>query len=574
MKENIKENHRADESILLFIRVVCCTVILLLACFFETNFFICLAVYLFLLVQMRKTLKEGFEALGRFKPDVSSLLFVSTLFSLLAGLATLDNKNGFAFCAVSLALFSAGETVRQGYKKEKYYSFADKASAFLIAFSMAAALIATVINLFLKIPAATAFKRALLSVAYTCPAAVIAAAPLGALIFDKLLKDKGVTVGKTDAIEKIGRADEIIIDEKGIFKSKEYSLYDIYSTDGDKTGLLSVAQAIESHFSHPFSYAVISASLKVGVPCLTAEACAEICGKGVCGIVNGDKYFLGNKKLMRDKKTEVPSAISAIEFKDKTPLFVSKNGEFAGFLLLYNKIAEGAVEALKLLGQSGYRRLLLTDGACEEFKEHIDVFLLPREKVLQELKKGAKIKAITVTEKPISKAEVVMLSANGGFGGADLYVESLASAAASAAYGKIIYRLLKKAVCISCMISVTFSALLALGAVYDPLLLLVLTALPLVLFIGALNYKLPQFSSSEDDIMFGKINYTMTIQGMSCTHCSAHVKAVLEALKGVSAEVSLEEKTARIKCPASTTAEALEKAVTDAGFTVISTERV
>ena len=66
----------------------------------------------------------------------------------------------------------------------------------------------------------------------------------------------------------------------------------------------------------------------------------------------------------------------------------------------------------------------------------------------------------------------------------------------------------------------------------------------------------------------------MKINGMSCTHCSARVKTALESLRGVSAKVSLEEKTAHIKCPASTTAETLEKAVTDVGFTVVSTERV
>lgn len=74
--------------------------------------------------------------------------------------------------------------------------------------------------------------------------------------------------------------------------------------------------------------------------------------------------------------------------------------------------------------------------------------------------------------------------------------------------------------------------------------------------------------------MFGKVNYTMKIDGMNCAHCSARVKTALESLKGVSANISLEEKLARIKCPASTDADTLAKAVSDIGFTVVSTERV
>ena len=78
----------------------------------------------------------------------------------------------------------------------------------------------------------------------------------------------------------------------------------------------------------------------------------------------------------------------------------------------------------------------------------------------------------------------------------------------------------------------------------------------------------------EDTDMFGKVNYTMQIKGMSCAHCSARVKTALESLRGVSADVSLEEKTARIKCPASMDAEKLAAAVTEVGFTVVSVERV
>ena len=74
--------------------------------------------------------------------------------------------------------------------------------------------------------------------------------------------------------------------------------------------------------------------------------------------------------------------------------------------------------------------------------------------------------------------------------------------------------------------------------------------------------------------MFGKVHYTMKIDGMSCTHCSARVKTALETLRGTSAEISLDEKTARVKCPASLGAEALTKAVTEAGYTVLSCERV
>ena len=63
---------------------------------------------------------------------------------------------------------------------------------------------------------------------------------------------------------------------------------------------------------------------------------------------------------------------------------------------------------------------------------------------------------------------------------------------------------------------------------------------------------------------------TMTIEGMSCSHCSSRVEKALNAIPGVKAEVSLEKKTATITLSGEAGDEMLKKAVEDAGYTVIS----
>lgn len=63
---------------------------------------------------------------------------------------------------------------------------------------------------------------------------------------------------------------------------------------------------------------------------------------------------------------------------------------------------------------------------------------------------------------------------------------------------------------------------------------------------------------------------TMTIEGMMCTHCSGRVTQVLNAIDGVNAVVSLEEKTAKITLSKDVADNVLIKAVTDAGYQVTS----
>ena len=66
----------------------------------------------------------------------------------------------------------------------------------------------------------------------------------------------------------------------------------------------------------------------------------------------------------------------------------------------------------------------------------------------------------------------------------------------------------------------------------------------------------------------------MIIEGMMCSHCSGRVEKALNALDGVTAEVRLEEKAALITLERPVSDETLTKAVTDAGYEVISVQSV
>ena len=61
---------------------------------------------------------------------------------------------------------------------------------------------------------------------------------------------------------------------------------------------------------------------------------------------------------------------------------------------------------------------------------------------------------------------------------------------------------------------------------------------------------------------------TMKIDGMMCMHCAGRVEKALNDIPGVSAKVDLAAGTAAVTGDASD--EALTKAVTDAGYTVLA----
>ena len=59
---------------------------------------------------------------------------------------------------------------------------------------------------------------------------------------------------------------------------------------------------------------------------------------------------------------------------------------------------------------------------------------------------------------------------------------------------------------------------------------------------------------------------TVTIEGMMCAHCAAHVEKALNALEGVKATVDLAAGTAAVEGNAAD--DAIRAAITEAGYTV------
>ena len=72
--------------------------------------------------------------------------------------------------------------------------------------------------------------------------------------------------------------------------------------------------------------------------------------------------------------------------------------------------------------------------------------------------------------------------------------------------------------------------------------------------------------------MFGlkkkeNVTHTITVEGMMCQHCVAHVKKALEAVKGVTlVSVDLDTKTATVDALSSVSVNTLITAVKNAGY--------
>ena len=66
-----------------------------------------------------------------------------------------------------------------------------------------------------------------------------------------------------------------------------------------------------------------------------------------------------------------------------------------------------------------------------------------------------------------------------------------------------------------------------------------------------------------------KEKLTLNIEGMKCMHCRENAEKALNAIDGVKAKVSLENKSAAVTLLKPVSRETMVKAIEDAGYTVV-----
>lgn len=389
------------------------------------------------------------------------------------------------------------------------------------------------------------------------------------LLFEPILRKRalsaagrlGVTLSDAESLYALGRARSVVFGRTALCDRDRLLLWDCYAT-GDPVRLLCLCGAIGAHSVRPAARALAAAAETLHVPLPAVRRVSEDPDGGMTARAGGRTYRLGSLGAFRKAGVPVPAAACFPDMEDRQILYVAENGEFVGFFLLCPALFPQIGGVTAALPEIGVRGFAAPDAAgLAERAGLAEISEAETQKCLRKKKKN-----VTIT---IDGGKVQLPCG-----------ETVSVPSPYALYGMLLLgrltrqmRLQNLALCI--VLLFVFFSLVPLSPLLAILAVLSIRFAKTAADLYALSHFSPRMpAAKEEEPMFGKVSYTMRIEGMSCAHCSARVKAALEALRGVSAEISLEEKTARVRCPASLSAEKLADAVTAAGYTVVATERV
>lgn len=399
--------------------------------------------------------------------------------------------------------------------------------------------------------------------------------------------------------------------------------------NADKTQLLQIAGSLEKGSEHPLAEAIVNYCLTNNISLEKVTDFNALFGKGIEGTVSGTHYYAGNEKMMEEKgislSTEQKNQIQALAKQGRTPLLFADEKQFLGIVAVADVVKPTSKEAVQKFRDYGIHVIMLTgdnEVTAQAIKEQVGIDevvagVLPtqKEKKISALKQaGHKVAMIGdgVNDAPALASADVGIAIGAG---TDVAIESadivlmkndLLDAVGAVKLSKAVIRNIKENLFWAFFYN-SIGIPLAAGVLYplfqiklNPMFGAAAMSLSSVCVVSnALRLRWVKLhdakktqidphqdvaactmadinqhnaldnniKSTNNDKGESTMTTTISIEGMMCAHCQAHVEKALKEVAGVTeVTVSLENKNAVVTGDASV--EALKQAVVDAGYEV------
>lgn len=228
--------------------------------------------------------------------------------------------------------------------------------------------------------------RALMFLVVSCPCALVISVPLTFFGAIGGASRKGILVKGSNYIDLLSKVDTVVFDKTGTLTHGQFAVTAIHPESCDERHLLHLAAHVEHFSTHP-----IGAALRDAFPDEATDGCSvtdieEIAGQGIKARVGDLSVCVGNERMME----AIGAAWHPCDHTG-TIIHVAIDGQYAGHIVINDRIKATSAAAIGQLRQLGISRTVMLTGDSEEVAAdvarqlHIDEHhsrLMPEEKVL------------------------------------------------------------------------------------------------------------------------------------------------------------------------------------------------
>lgn len=207
--------------------------------------------------------------------------------------------------------------------------------------------------------------RALTFLVVSCPCALVISIPLSFFGGIGGASRHGILIKGASYIDALSELDTVVFDKTGTLTHGEFCVEAIHPDKISPEQLLHLAAHVERYSTHPIAVSLKQAFGNEADGC-KVENVEEIAGHGVRAVVNGHTVCVGNERMMDSVGAEWHKCHVV-----GTTVHVSIDGEYAGHIVVADRIKEDAADAIAGLHAMGISNTVMLTGDRKEVGEDV-----------------------------------------------------------------------------------------------------------------------------------------------------------------------------------------------------------
>ena len=214
-----------------------------------------------------------------------------------------------------------------------------------------------------------AFTHALLTsvtvLVIACPCALGLATPTAIMVGIGKGAENNILIRGAQSLEQLCKVQAVVLDKTGTITEGKPVVTDIFWNPGiDLRHSMEVLLFMESRSEHPLADAVVLHLTEEGIKTNLKGEFNSLTGQGIQGVINGESYFVGNRRLLEmngiSRESEQAEQADACSLEGKTVVYFADSKQVLALIVIADRMKPGAVKAIERLQAEGIEVYMLT----------------------------------------------------------------------------------------------------------------------------------------------------------------------------------------------------------------------
>jgi Cu+-exporting ATPase len=195
-----------------------------------------------------------------------------------------------------------------------------------------------------------------------CPCALGLATPTSIMVGTGKGAEHGVLIKGGEPLEMAEKIKAIVFDKTGTLTKGKPEVTDFINyLPGDQT-ILSILYSVEQKSEHPLAEAIVRYGQNTGATNYAIEDFQAIPGHGVKATVNGQVYFVGNRKLLEVNNIPLTAGydMEKMENEGKTAMIIANKEKVLGLIAVADQVKESSASVVAKLTKMGIEVYMIT----------------------------------------------------------------------------------------------------------------------------------------------------------------------------------------------------------------------